>query len=161
MHRTCDLELSSFLCQAFSFIVFFLSQNWKPTSSLLPTGLFLSSHSANPSPVMHAFVVCACVRACVRACVCVCARLVLLTAIAIVCILCCWVWRREQLLTSEVTLKPELGHIVLLGKQFGAHEDRSHPCQYDYFSFIDNYPDCSWSTSCVCVCVCVCVCFQA
>ena len=65
-------------------------------------------------------------RECVCVCVCVCARFVLLTAIAIVCILCCCVWRREQLLTSEVKLKLELGHTVLLGKQFGAHEDRGH-----------------------------------
>ena len=40
IHRTCDLELSSYLCQAFIFTL--LCQNWKPTSSLLPTGLSFS-----------------------------------------------------------------------------------------------------------------------
>ena len=64
IHWTCDLELSSSLCQAFVFTC--LGQNWKPVSSLLHTDLSFSSHCTSQSPVMHVLVVCVCV------CVCVC-----------------------------------------------------------------------------------------
>ena len=63
IHQTRDLELSSSLCQAFIFTL--LSQNWKPTSSLLHTDLSFFSHATNPPPAMHVFGVCVC---CVWAC---------------------------------------------------------------------------------------------
>ena len=55
----CDLENSSSLCQAFVFtLLTYLSQNWKPISSLLHIDLSFSSHWTNPSSVIHVFVVC-------------------------------------------------------------------------------------------------------
>ena len=76
IHRTCDLELSSAICQTFFFTFFFYVKTENPPL-LFRTLIcrFLSSHSTNPSPVMHVCL-CVCVRACVRECVrvCVCVR---------------------------------------------------------------------------------------
>ena len=83
--NTSDLwSRTLFLCLSGILLYFLLlSQNWKPTSSLLHTDLsccffllifspffLFSSHSTNTSPVVHVFgSVCVC--ACVRACMCV------------------------------------------------------------------------------------------
>ena len=71
--KTCELELSSFLCQAF-IVTLLKSQNWKLTAPLLRTDLLFSFFwFTNPSPVMHIVVVCAsvCVCVCVWVCACV------------------------------------------------------------------------------------------
>ena len=66
IHRTCDLELSSSLCQAFVSTLFL--QVKTEHSSLLFCILisrFPTFHSTNPSPVMHVSGVCVCVCVCV------------------------------------------------------------------------------------------------
>ena len=73
MHRTCDLEPSSSLFEAFVITLFFLVKiENSPLLFCILLCRFLSSHSTNPSPLMHVFVVCVCV--CVCMCVCACVR---------------------------------------------------------------------------------------
>ena len=79
-HQTCDLELSSSICQAFFFTFFFWVKTENPPllfcilichvffSHFFP--LLFSSHSTNTSPVVHVFGVCVCMRACVHVCAC-------------------------------------------------------------------------------------------
>ena len=67
IHWTCDLELPSSRCQCLSSLSSFKSElkTHLFSCAVLICG-FLSSRSANPTPVMHVFVVCVCVCVCER-----------------------------------------------------------------------------------------------